>query len=139
MLTQMGVELSPARRVSWGVRAARLFKMDIHCPKCDLFLDPTCFAKDKRRIHGLDAICKDCRRKYRQANKHKELERWKRNYNDKKHKARIAARWEFSAKEFICAVIGCEATAQELAHLDYEKPKDVIPLCEMHHTLLDKN
>ncbi len=110
---------------------------DFHCPKCDLFLDPIFFAKDKRKPLGIDAVCKSCRRLYRQANKHIELARWKRNYNDKKHKARVSARWHFSAKDFDCAVIGCEVTGQELAHLDYDKPHDVIPLCEKHHTLLD--
>lgn len=112
--------------------------MDIYCSTCDLCLAPSKFAKDKRRPLGIDTVCKDCRRAYRQKNKHKELDRWKRNYNDKKHKARVSARWHFSAKDFECAVIGCESGAMELAHLDYEKPHDVIPLCESHHTLLDK-
>lgn len=108
------------------------------CNKCGLEKFESVFAKDKRRPSGIDSTCKDCRRAYRQANKHKELERWKRNYNAKKHLARISARWEFSAKDFICAVIECESPAQELAHLSYNKPKQVIPLCEPHHTLLDK-
>lgn len=111
---------------------------DLICSTCNILKHATHFAKDKRKKSGHDTICKSCRRAYRQKNKHKELERWKRNYNDKKHKARVSARWEFSAKDFICAVIGCEAQATELAHLDYDKPHDVIPMCEPHHTLLDR-
>lgn len=112
--------------------------MSVWCPKCESDLDPIRFAKDKRKKSGLDGVCKSCRRKYRQANKASELARWRRNYNDLKHKARMKARRNLSAKDFICAVIGCEKQGEELAHLDYTKPIDVIPMCEPHHTMLDK-
>lgn len=32
------------------------------CPKCKLFKDTICFAKDKTCTYGLSAYCKDCKR-----------------------------------------------------------------------------
>lgn len=108
------------------------------CNKCGDLKELIDFPADNRLSTGRAGRCKKCMSEVRRKNSGKEYERWKRNYNSKKHTARASARQLFSAKDFVCGVISCDKRAEELAHLDYNKPRDVIPLCEIHHTLLDK-
>lgn len=109
--------------------------MDIQCPKCENFLDPMFFAKDSTKPLGLDRVCKDCRRLYRQVNKAKELARWKRNYmpgseQRKKHITRSQTRRKYgSAKEHICR---CGRKAEEWHHIEYIT-NGAIPLCHVCH------
>lgn len=112
--------------------------MDFECSKCRLFLDPSCFARDKNKAHGLDYVCKSCRREYRQKNKDKELARWKRNYapgTKQREKAMVRSqtrRKYGSAKKYKCFLPGCESQAEEWHHIKYETDS-VVALCSNCH------
>lgn len=109
--------------------------MNIKCPKCRNFLDSKFFAKDRTKPLGIDRICKECRKFYRQANKEKELIRWKRNYapgseQRKKHVIRSKTRIKYgSASTKTCY---CGSPAAEWHHTKYETDK-AVALCHDCH------
>lgn len=98
------------------------------------------FPKDSRKLDGFDAACKMCKKIYRQANKAKELDRWKRHNGPgtegrKKHLVRDRTRKKYGpAKNNLCK--GCNSPAQEWHHMEY-KVDSAIPLCEPCHTKAD--
>lgn len=107
------------------------------CPKCKTEKELTFFAKDSCRVDKLDAICKACRKQYRQQNKDKELERWKRNYapgTEQRRKAMVRSmtrKKHGQASNYMC--VKCkEARAEEWHHIIY-KIDGAVPLCHVCH------
>lgn len=97
------------------------------------------FNKDKSRSDGFDAICKECRKKYRKINSKKEKLRWNRYYAPgtdarKRHIIRSQTRKKYgSAKKLNCKKYGNKAN--EWHHLEYKKEM-AIPLCHKCHELI---
>lgn len=97
---------------------------------------PLFYQRDPSQKDGLDCVCKECRRKYRQKNKGKELARWKRysspgSKGRRRHLVRAKTRAKFGkASDHLCAF--CEGRADEWHHLEY-RWYAAIPLCRVHH------
>jgi hypothetical protein len=98
------------------------------------------FARDAGKIDGLDSVCKSCRKRYRQANKTKELARWKKTYAPKtearkRAMVRSQTRRKYgSAHKLMCTK--CKVTqASEWHHVIYTTD-GAVPLCGPCHELM---
>ena len=113
------------------------------CSSCKKEYPVSDFHRDKGSKDGLDHRCKPCKRATvsKSARRMREKRYYARNENGRadKTKARNAARklWGNIMNDFPCQVLGCSNKAKELAHLDYQFPTDVLPLCSHHHRMLD--
>lgn len=96
------------------------------------------FHRNVAKRDGFESRCKLC--KAQQENILKRRRRDAKRYAKDKNKvlARLAARRCWGNQMAGCAVMGCAEPAEELAHLDYTLPLDVLPLCRRHHVLLDR-
>ncbi len=111
--------------------------MEKACSKCKtVYKEPLLqwFYASKHRALGLASQCKKCAslgqsRRGRQNRANSYYEKYKH-----KNVARKLAREHYgTAKNYICAVLGCELVATELHHVDYAQALRVIPLCTTHH------
>lgn len=105
------------------------------CPKCKTFkaLNYAFWSKDSSRKDGFDWKCKICKNATENVAKRKIRDARRIAKDGKKIKAREEAKKIWSAKDFTCRVLGCYNPAKHLHHVDYDKPTEVIPLCEKHH------
>lgn len=103
------------------------------CNKCKVSKPLEDFYRAVKTYDGRDSVCKECKRLG--ANKLLARRRDKARYerNKGRVKARLAAREHY--KDFIlpCAIKGCQSVADNLHHMDYGKPLEVMPLCKEHH------
>ena len=99
------------------------------------------FTNDKRKLDGLDCVCRQCRKIYRDSNKSKETARWSRNVAPgsparKRHIVRSSTRKKFgTAKKQKCFY--CQSSAKEWHHFKYTV-STVIPLCGPCHYAIPK-
>lgn len=111
------------------------------CPVCKLEkpLDSSHWNRNKGRADGFNWSCRDCHRKANSANSNLELRRVReketRKKDWKKIYARKVAKRKFGEDSIKCAVLNCAEKAQDLHHLDYDLPLDVVPLCHKHHLM----
>lgn len=106
------------------------------CTKCKTILPATLkyFYKDSGSMSGLHSQCKPCR--FVGRNKEKAKRRDAAKYLRVKYKfvAREEANKKFGcAKKYSCAVFGCNKSAEQLHHVWYQAPLDVVPMCRLHH------
>lgn len=113
------------------------------CPTCELVFENAedVFDKNRNAKCGLHWQCRGCKKNYsksktaKASQKKRDAKRYLK-YPDKP-KARDAARRKWGpASRLACGVMGCEINADELHHINYDLPLDVIPLCEKHHTII---
>lgn len=120
--------------------------MTKRCTKCGKELPLTCFAKDNRPGRGHYSSCKECKAKYRRANKDKLLQsqyerrRQKREELAPKRKAwnamYYAAKTGKIDRHDECEICGASENIQA-HHDDYAKPFDVVRACQDCHVELD--
>ena len=116
------------------------------CPACEKEIPCSDFHRNRRRSDGLDWRCKFCKKE--SINRTKRRAREKRYYeeNISGRADKLAARknannhWkDFVGSNVRCMVLGCQSPSEELAHLDYKYPLDVLSLCKWHHRMMDNN
>jgi len=118
------------------------------CSKCKRTLPVTQFHADKRKAYGVTSQCRDCKRAYRQANKHRLLpaQYARREDNPDYDRKRIAWNALYYAlrtgkmtKPDTCEVCGGWFGERIQAHHeDYSSPYDVVWCCQDCHVELDR-
>ena len=120
--------------------------MSKQCTKCGRELPLTYFDKDSRPSRGYYSSCKECKAKYRRANKDKLLrsqyERRRRKFDEiapqrKAWNAVYCAAITGSLdRSDECSICGARGNIQAHHH-DYSKPFDVVWVCQDCHVALD--
>ena len=110
------------------------------CPTCQQVLTEGYFHRNRKRKDGLDWRCKLCKKNNdnREKRQKREQKYYERNTNGRKDKAicRDATRRVYvDAKRYQCAVLSCRSYGRHFHHISYEKPLDVLVLCEKHHNM----
>lgn len=118
------------------------------CSKCGRSLPLSHFHADGSKASGLASSCRDCKRAYRQANKHRLLEaQYARRANNPDYDAKrrawnalyYALRTGKIARPDTCEVCGGWFGERIQAHHeDYDRPYDVIWCCSDCHAELDR-
>lgn len=107
------------------------------CSKCkETYLEPEkCFHRHPMTRDGLHSQCKRC--KNSGICKAKRVRRDERRNAKLKDRgtARAKAREHYQGASRMCAVLNCAVFAEELHHVNYSLPLDVIPLCAAHHRM----
>lgn len=114
------------------------------CTKCNKELPITEFHKDSRR--GYYSQCKSCKNEYKQTNKikllDKQKERRERNKEDIRIKQKAWNKVYYALKigkiqnPNTCEICGCSGNIQA-HHKDYNKPFEIIWVCQTCHAKLD--
>jgi hypothetical protein len=117
------------------------------CSKCKRELPLSEFHADKRKKHGVGSECRDCKKKYRQKNKGKLMLTQKERRIKKKAelspqvKAWNAVYYALKTGKIIksdkCEICGRVENIQG-HHADYDKPFDIVWVCQWCHSELDK-
>lgn len=90
------------------------------------------FHRSRAKKSGFDSCCKACKavRDSRVGKRQREKARY---VSDKlRADARMSANRQWTGI-YKCSVINCSLDADQLHHVDYAKPLDVVPLCRAHH------
>jgi len=105
------------------------------CPVCkkEFELSSDFFHRNVTRCDGFAALCKVCDNVRKNILHRKYRARRDEATSVKREKAKRAAKYHYDKSDYKCSVLTCEAKAQHLHHVDYDKPLDVVPLCEVHH------
>lgn len=105
------------------------------CPKCNIIYENAELASHRcsRNKDGLDWKCKICKQKSENTlmRRRRDLKRYVKLKD--RQLARSMARDHYEGQEFKCAILSCHFNAEELHHVNYDCPLDVIPLCKRHH------
>ena len=109
------------------------------CNVCGFIIDRSLahhiFYRDGKTQDGFGYTCKACKRDGEDAARRRRRDARRYEKDRTKVLARQKARDVLGkAGGFPCAVLGCDAAADEFHHVDYKAPLDVVPLCKKHHT-----
>lgn len=106
------------------------------CKKCKLEKPLTEFYKELLSKDGRASSCKKCKEERKDVRKRSAREKIYYEKNKNKKLARVAARkkYENILNDLKCSVINCKLLCEELHHLNYNFPIDVVPLCQKHHS-----
>lgn len=80
--------------------------------------------------------CRSCKKEYDRINNIKKRETMN-SAKLFKDAARAETKRFYGKMQFTCAIVSC-IDPGELHHIDYSKPKDVIPLCRNHHSAIHR-
>ena len=135
-----------------------------NCKHCGRFLSINNFTLDKSKKDGLKRICRDCAKeemkKYRENGNGKNQEKvWRKKYLQtpkgkevgkisskrkrlkfpEKERARQMVKWHLKSGTLIrFPCIKCNNPKSQGHHEEYNKPLEVIWLCDLHHKELHK-
>ena len=95
------------------------------------------FSRQRTRPDGLYWCCKLCKKGLDAGQEaiRKRKGRDRRRYEKLKHQtlARSKASYHYAGQTYKCSVIPCQAESEDLHHVNYDSPLDVVPLCKRHH------
>ena len=105
------------------------------CKKCKAEKPLNDFYRELLSRDGFAASCKKCKEERKDVRKRSAREKIYYQKNKNKKLARILAKSKYGDvfNNLKCSVINCGDASNELHHLNYDFPLDVVALCSKHH------